>query len=73
MKCRKENPGSDRNSDDVVDKSEEQILPDVSHGCHAQMARSQDRPEIPFEQRDPTRLHRNVCAGSHRDPDVCCG
>ena len=58
MKRRKEDTGCNWNADDVLAEGEEQILPNVPHCCHAQMACSQNGAEVSFEQRDPAVLVR---------------
>ena len=64
-----EQPGRHGNAQGVVDKSEEQILPDVPHRRAAKTNRLGDPAKIAFDQRDARALHGHVGAGAHRNPD----
>src|SRR6266487_4902924 len=68
-----EDPGGDRDSDGVVGEGEEQVLPDITHGCFRQGDRGDDPGEGAGDEGDVGGLDRHVGAGADRQPDVGSG
>src|SRR5271155_5220790 len=60
----------DWDTDHVVKKGKEKILPDVAHRRAAQPPRLRDTAQVAFDQRDPRALHRDVGPCPHRDSDL---
>ena len=54
----------------VVDKGEEEILPDVAHHRAAEPNGFLDPAQIASEQSDAGALHRDIRAGAHRDANI---
>src|SRR5437868_4596692 len=62
--------GCDRNTEGVVDKSEEEILANVAHDSAAKSDGLFDASQVAFDQRNVGAFHRHVGAGAHGNPDV---
>jgi hypothetical protein len=55
---------------DVVDKGEEKVLPDIAHDRPAEPKRFYDAAQVTFDEDDPSAFDGNVGAGAHSDANV---
>jgi hypothetical protein len=66
---RVQHPRRHRNTQRVVEKGEEQVLPDVAHGGAAEADGLGNAAQVAFHEGDARALHGHVGAGAHGDAD----